>query len=187
MVNLQKGGNVNLTKSVDGLKKALIGLGWNKRTTTGEEFDLDALFFMVDENGKVISDDHFIYYNNKVSPCGGIVHKGDNRDGAASGDDEQVDVDFSKLDSRVKKVVCTVNIHEAALRNQNFGQVSNAYIHITSGDFSARFDLSEDASLETAMVFGELYNHNGEWKFKAIGQGFNGGLVDLCRSYGVSV
>lgn len=189
-VSLQKGGNVSLTKADAGLKVVMAGLGWDQRVTDGSAFDLDASIFMVGENGKVLSDANFIFYGQKTSPCGSVEHQGDNRTGEGDGDDEQVKIDLSKVPADVKKLVFAVTIHEAEQRKQNFGMVSNAYIRMSNNESQvelARFDLSEDASVETAMIFGELYLNNGEWKFKAVGQGFAGGLPALATAHGVNL
>lgn len=189
-VSLQKGGNVSLSKADAGLKVVLAGLGWDQRVTDGSAFDLDASVFMVGENGKVLSDANFIFYGQKTSPCGSVEHQGDNRTGEGDGDDEQVKIDLSKVPADVKKLVFAVTIHEAEQRKQNFGMVSNAFIRMCNNESQvelARFDLSEDASVETAMIFGELYLNNGEWKFKAVGQGFAGGLPALATAHGVNL
>lgn len=189
-VSLQKGGNVSLTKADAGLKVVMTGLGWDQRVTDGSAFDLDASVFMVGENGKVLSDANFIFYGQKTSPCGSVEHQGDNRTGEGAGDDEQVKIDLSKVPADVKKLVFAVTIHEAEQRKQNFGMVSNAYIRMSNNESQvelARFDLSEDASVETAMIFGELYLNNGEWKFKAVGPGFAGGLPALATAHGVNL
>lgn len=168
----------------------MTGLGWDQRVTDGSAFDLDASVFMVGENGKVLSDANFIFYGQKTSPCGSVEHQGDNRTGEGAGDDEQVKIDLSKVPADVKKLVFAVTIHEAEQRKQNFGMVSNAYIRMSNNESQvelARFDLSEDASVETAMIFGELYLNNGEWKFKAVGQGFAGGLPALATAHGVNL
>ena len=189
-VSLKKGGNVSLTKEAPTMKTAIAGLGWDMRVTDGSAFDLDASVFMVGADEKVISDASFIFFNNKTSPCGSVVHQGDNRTGEGAGDDETVALHFDKIPAEVQKLVFAVTIHEAEERKQNFGMVSNAYIRIVNADNNteiARFDLSENASTETAMNFGELYRHNAEWKFKAVGQGFAGGLSALAKQYGVNV
>ena len=189
-VSLKKGGNVSLTKEAPTMKTAIAGLGWDMRVTDGSAFDLDASVFMVGADEKVISDASFIFFNNKTSPCGSVVHQGDNRTGEGAGDDETVALHFDKIPAEVQKLVVAVTIHEAEERKQNFGMVSNGYIRIVNADNNteiARFDLSEDASTETAMNFGELYRHNAEWKFKAVGQGFAGGLSALAKQYGVNV
>ncbi len=152
--------------------------GWDARVTDGQAFDLDASVFLVGENGKVLSDSHFVFYNNTTSPDGAVQHQGDNRTGEGDGDDEQVKIDLTKVAADVKKLVFAVTIHEADSRKQNFGMVSNSFMRVVNNDNGAeiaRFDLSEDASTETAMIFGELYRHGAEWKFKAVGQGFAGG------------
>lgn len=189
-ISLTKGQNVSLSKTDPSLKNVLVGLGWDARSTDGQNFDLDASVFMATENGKVPSDRHFIFYNQLVSPCGGIEHIGDNLTGGGDGDDESVIVRLDKVESNIKSLFITVTIHDAEARRQNFGQVSNAFVRIVNNDTSdeiVRFDLSEDYSTETAMVFGEIYRHNGEWKFRAIGQGYTGGLYSLCQQYGVNV
>ena len=189
-ISLTKGQNVSLSKTDPSLKNVLVGLGWDARLTDGQDFDLDASVFMATENGKVPSDRHFIFYNQLVSPCGGVEHTGDNLTGDGDGDDESVIVCLDKVESNIKSLFITVTIHDAEARRQNFGQVSNAFVRIVNNDTSdeiVRFDLSEDYSTETAMVFGEIYRHNGEWKFRAIGQGYTGGLYSLCQQYGVNV
>lgn len=189
-ISLIKGQNISLSKTDSSLKNILVGLGWDTRSTDGQDFDLDASVFMATENGKVPSDRHFIFYNQLVSPCGGVEHTGDNLTGDGDGDDESVIVRLDKVESNIKSLFITVTIHDAEARRQNFGQVSNAFVRIVNNDTSdeiVRFDLSEDYSTETAMVFGEIYRHNGEWKFRAIGQGYTGGLYSLCQQYGVNV
>ncbi|WP_459205780.1 TerD family protein [Pseudomonas sp. MLB6B] len=189
-VSLSKGGNVSLSKEAPGLAEVTVGLGWDARVTDGAEFDLDASVFVVGENGKVLNDAGFIFYNNKTSADGSIEHLGDNRSGQGDGDDEQVNVKLTGLAPDVKKLVFAVTIHDADARKQSFGQVSNAYIRVVNkadGKELARYDLSEDASTETAMIFGELYRNGDEFKFKAIGQGFAGGLKPLAEAHGVSI
>ncbi|MBN3796471.1 TerD family protein [Burkholderia sp. Ac-20392] len=189
-VSLSKGGNVSLSKEAPGLSEVVVGLGWDPRVTDGTEFDLDASIFVTGESGKVLSDASFIFYNNKKSADGSVEHLGDNRSGQGDGDDEQVNVKLTGLATDVKKLVFAVTIHDAEARKQSFGQVSNAYIRVVNKADSkeiARYDLSEDASTETAMIFGELYRHNDEFKFKAIGQGFTGGLKPLAEAHGVSI
>ena len=189
-ISLTKGQNVSLSKTDPSLKNVLVGLGWDARSTDGQDFDLDASVFMATENAKVPSDSYFIFYNQLVSPCGGVEHTGDNLTGDGDGDDESVIVRLDKVESNIKSLFITVTIHDAEARRQNFGQVSNAFVRIVNndtGDEIVRFDLSEDYSTETAMVFGEIYRHNGEWKFRAIGQGYTGGLYSLCQQYGVNV
>ncbi|KVR69238.1 TerD family protein [Burkholderia ubonensis] len=189
-VSLSKGGNVSLSKEAPGLSEVLVGLGWDPRVTDGTEFDLDASIFVTGDSGQVLSDAGFIFYNNKKSADGTIEHLGDNRSGQGEGDDEQVVVKLTGLAADVKKLVFAVTIHDAESRKQSFGQVSNAYIRVVNkaeGKEIARYDLSEDASTETAMIFGELYRHNDEFKFKAIGQGFAGGLKPLAEAHGVNI
>ena len=189
-VSLIKGGNVSLTKEAPTMNIAMAGLGWDARVTDGADFDLDASVFMVGDDGKVISDASFIFFNNKTSTCGSVTHMGDNRTGEGDGDDEQVKIDLTKIPAEVKKLVFAVTIYDAEARKQNFGMVSNSYMRVFNNDNGteiARFDLSEDASTETAMVFGELYRHNAEWKFKAVGQGFAGGLSALASQHGVNI
>ncbi|MBF8765819.1 MULTISPECIES: TerD family protein [Pseudomonas putida group] len=189
-VSLTKGSNVSLSKEAPGLSEVVVGLGWDPRVTDGTEFDLDASIFITGENGKVLNDNSFIFYNNKTSQDGSVEHLGDNRSGAGEGDDEQVNIKLTGLAADVKKLVFAVTIHEAEGRKQSFGQVGNAYIRVVNkadGKELARYDLSEDASTETAMIFGELYRHNDEFKFKAIGQGFAGGLKPLAEAHGVSI
>jgi len=190
-VTLTKGANMSLTKTDPNLKNILIGLGWDARTTTGDDFDLDASMFMLAENGKVRNDFDFIFYNQLNSVCGSVAHTGDNLTGEGEGvDDEQLKVFLEKIPKGVFKLTVTVTIHEAEARKQNFGQVSGAYIRLVNFDTDeeiARFDLTEDYSTETAMIFGEIYRYNNEWKFRAVGQGFSGGLESLCRQFGVNV
>jgi len=189
-VVLSKGGNVNLSKEDPSLNKISVGLGWDVRVTSGAAYDLDASAFMLTSNGKVRSDTDFIFYNCKQSTCGSIVHQGDNRTGEGDGDDESIKVELNKIPSGIERVAFTVTIHDAQVRGQNFGQIEKAFIRIVndeSGNEVARYDLSEEASSVTAMIFGELYRYNGEWKFKAIGQGFNQGLGPLASNYGVNV
>jgi tellurium resistance protein TerD len=180
---LQKGGNVSLSKSVPGLNHLLIGLGW------GDNVDLDAVAFMLTDTGKVKDDKDFIFFNNLHSKCGSVEHTGDNLVGAADGDSEAIKVDLSKVPNHVKKILFAVNIHEAYEKRQNFGQVSNAFMRVVNnanGSEIARFDLSEDYSTEISLIFGEVYIHNGEWKFRAVGQGFSGGLRELCQQFGIN-
>ncbi|EPF87863.1 tellurium resistance protein TerD [Acinetobacter gyllenbergii] len=189
-ISLTKGGNVSLTKEAPGITKTTVGLGWNPRVTDGAAFDLDAIAFLVNEGGKVRADNDFIFFNNLKSSDGSVVHNGDNRTGEGDGDDETLSIDLSKVPADVAKVIFAVTIYDGQTRNQNFGQVANAYIRVSNdagGTEIARYDLSEDSSTETAMIFGELYKHGSEWKFRAIGQGFAGGLGPLAASYGVSV
>ncbi|WP_280547519.1 TerD family protein [Halomonas sp. 11-S5] len=189
-VSLSKGGNVSLSKEAPGLKNVIVGLGWDPRVTDGKEFDLDASVFICGEDGKVRSDVDFVFYNNKTGADGSVEHQGDNKTGEGEGDDEQVKIDLSKIPADVKKLAFAVTIHDAESRQQNFGMVSNAFMRIVNAEDDkelARYDLSEDYSVETAMIFGEVYRHGNEWKFKAIGQGFGGGLHPLASSFGVNV
>ena len=188
-ISLQKGGNVNLSKEAPGLKKMTIGLGWDTRATDGAGFDLDGAVFLLNTTGKVRSDADFIFYNNLKSADGSIVHSGDNLTGAGEGDDETVTIDLSSVPADIDKIVVGVTIHDAESRGQNFGMVSKAFIRCINADGGteiARYDLSEDGSVETAMIFGELYRAGSEWKFRAVGQGYKGGLGPLARSYGVN-
>ncbi|HRX62076.1 MAG TPA: TerD family protein [Candidatus Competibacter sp.] len=189
-ISLNKGGKLSLSKEAPDLKKVLVGLGWDARATDGADFDLDASAFLLDANGKVRSDADFIFYNQLKSPCGSVQHTGDNRTGAGEGDDEAVMVDLTRVPADVQKITFTVTIHEADQRRQNFGQVGNAFIRLVNAETNievARYDLGEDASTETAMIFGELYRHGGEWRFGAVGQGYAGGLAAMCRQYGVNI
>jgi tellurium resistance protein TerD len=188
-VSLSKGGNVSLSKEAPGLKDIVIGLGWDTRSTDGSAFDLDASMFMLKTDEKVRGDGDFIFYNNMKSGDGSVEHLGDNTTGEGEGDDEQIKVNLDGVPQDVAKLSVGVTIHEADTRNQNFGMVSNAFIRVVNGSDNseiARYDLSEDASTETAMLFGEVYRKDNEWKFKAIGQGFAGGLGPMARNYGVS-
>jgi tellurium resistance protein TerD len=189
-VSLSKGGNVSLSKEDPGLSKVLIGLGWDTRTTDGADFDLDASAFLLAPGDRVRSDEDFIFYNNLRSGDGSVEHTGDNRTGEGDGDDESLKVDLSRVPQQVQKIAVAVTIHDGEARRQSFGMVSNAFIRVvndTTGREIARYDLSEDASTETAMIFGEVYRHNAEWKFRAVGQGYTGGLGPLARNYGVNV
>lgn len=190
-ISLKKGQKVDLTKANPGMTNVIVGLGWDtNKYDGGSSFDLDAAAFLVGSNGKVTSDNDFIFYNNPKDAAGSITHLGDNKTGDGDGDDEQIRVELSKVPSSIEKISFTVTIHEAAQRYQNFGQVSNAFIRIlneSSSEELIRYDLSEDYSIETAVVVAELYRHNGEWKFSAIGSGFEGGLAALCNNFGISV
>lgn len=189
-ISLSKGGNVNLSKEAPGLNKILVGLGWDPRVTDGSAFDLDASCFLVKTDNKVRTDADFCFYNNKSVADGAVIHTGDNLTGDAEGDDESIQVELNKLPTEIDKVIFSVTIHDAANRKQNFGQVAKAYIRILNQENSqeiARFDLSEDASIETAMIFGEIYRNGADWKFKAVGQGFTGGLGPLAASFGVNI
>ena len=188
-VSLTKGGNVSLSKEAPGLKKIVLGLGWDPRKTDGKEFDLDAMVFLTADSGKVRSDADFVFFNNKTSADGSVVHGGDNRSGAGEGDDETIAIDLEKVPTDVTKIVATVVIYEGKERSQNFGMVDKAYIRVLNGDGGAeiaRFDLSEDAGTVTAMIFGEIYRNGADWKFKATGQGYDGGFQALVQSFGVN-
>jgi len=190
-VSLSKGGRVSLSKEAPGLKNIKVGLGWDANATdTGAQFDLDASLFMLGVDGKVISDSHFIFYNNATSPDGAVVHQGDNRTGEGEGDDEEIHIDLAKISPEVDKIIFTVTIDEAQARGQNFGQVNNSFIRIVNqenGVEITKYELDEDYSSETAINFGELYRKNGSWNFKAVGAGFNEGLAGFCRTYGVNI
>ena len=189
-ISLSKGGNISLSKTDPQLKNIHVGLSWDARATDGSDFDLDASVFMVTEDNKVRSDSDFIFYNQLKSTCGSVEHTGDNRTGTGEGDDEVIIVKLDKVPADISKIVIAVTIHEAEARRQNFGQVHNAAIRLLNMDTNnevTRFDLSEDASIETAMIFGEIYRHNGEWKFKAVGQGYAGGLKALAIQHGIHI
>lgn len=189
-ITLQKGGNVNLSKEAPGLNKVIIGLGWDPRATDGSAFDLDGSAFLLKADGKVRADADFIFYNNLKSTDGSVKHNGDNTTGAGDGDDETLTVDLAAVPADIDKLSFCVTIHDADARKQNFGQVGKAFIRCMNANGNAelaRYDLSEDGSVETAMIFGELYRAGAEWKFKAIGQGFKGGLGPLAKSFGVNV
>lgn len=187
-VSLVKGGNIVLSA---GLKTVQVGLGWSVRQTEGADFDLDASCFMVGENGKVARDEDFVFYNQLKSPCGSVEHMGDNLVGGdGSNDDEVVMVNLERIPTNVARLIFAVTIHEAQERGQNFGMVNAAFIRIVDQNTKeeiARFDLSEDASTSTSMVFGEIYKRGSEWKFKAIGQGYNYGLLEVAKNFGVNV
>jgi len=189
-VSLSKGGNVSLTKQAPGLTAVTVGLGWDLRTTTGTDFDLDASALVLDASGKILTDQHFVFFNNLRTPEGGVEHTGDNTTGAGEGDDEQIKVSFAAMPAEAERVAFAVSIYDADTRSQNFGQVRNAFIRVVNqADNSelARYDLSEDASTETAMVFGELYRNGAEWKFRAVGQGYASGLAGIAMDFGVSI
>lgn len=190
-VSLQKGQKVSLTKDNPGLKKVVVGLGWDVNAfDTGGDFDLDAAAFLLNDTGKVGSSSDFVFYGNLSHPSGSVVHQGDNLTGVGDGDDEQIKIDLSKVPDNVTKIAFTVTIYEPEKRKQNFGQVENAFIRIyneETGEEMLRYDLGEDFSIETAAVFGELYKSGSEWKFNAIGSGFQGGLAALCANFGVDV
>ncbi len=188
-IKLKKGGNISLTKQAPNLEKIRIGLGWDARGAAGAQFDLDASAFLLGANGKVLSEKDFIFYNQLKTEDGSVQHTGDNRTGAGEGDDETIKVNLKALSDTYQKIAVTVTIDEAAARKQNFGQVSNAYVRIlddSNGNEICRYDLSEDYSVETGMIFGELYRHNGEWKFRAVGQGYQNGLHGLCLQFGIT-
>ena len=189
-VSLSKGGNVSLSKQAPGLTAVVVGLGWDPRTTTGADFDLDASAIMLDMSGRVLSDSHFVFFNNLKSPDGSVEHMGDNLTGGAEGDDEQIKINLATVPAECGKVTFPVSIYDAETRQQNFGQVRNAFIRIVNqADNSeiARYDLTEDAATETAMVFGEIYRSFGEWKFRAVGQGYATGLKGIAQDFGVNV
>ena len=189
-VSLAKGGNVSLSKEAPGLTAVLVGLGWDVRTTTGADYDLDASALLLNDTGKVVSDRHFVFYNNLTSPDGSVEHTGDNLTGEGDGDDESIKVDLSAVLADIGRIVFPVSIHDADNRGQSFGQVRNAFIRVVNqsgGAELARYDLSEDAATETAMIFGELYRHGAEWKFRAVGQGYASGLAGIAADFGVNV
>ncbi|GAA2721881.1 TerD family protein [Actinocorallia aurantiaca] len=189
-VSLSKGGNVSLSKEAPGLTAVIVGLGWDVRTTTGTDFDLDASAIVVDASGKVLSDGHFVFFNNLKTPDGAVEHTGDNLTGAGEGDDEQVKVDLAGMPPNAERVVFPVSIYDGTNRGQSFGQVRNAFIRVLNaagGTELARYDLTEDASTETAMIFGELYRNGAEWKFRAVGQGYASGLQGIAQDFGVNV
>ncbi|HHX17721.1 MAG TPA: TerD family protein [Clostridium sp.] len=190
-ISLQKGQKVDLTKGNPGLTRVMIGLGWDtNKYDGGHDFDLDAAAFLTDESGKVSNDLDFVFYNNLKHQSGSVEHLGDNLTGEGDGDDEEIKVDLSKVPQNVAKIAFTVTIHDAETRGQNFGQVSNAFIRAVNEDTGVeliRYDLGEDFSIETAVVIGELYRSGQDWKFNAIGSGFQGGLAALCRNFGVNV
>lgn len=187
-ISLTKGGNVSLTKQAPGLTVVNVGLGWDMRTTTGAEFDLDASAIVCDADGRALTHRHFVFFNNLQSSEGAVVHNGDNLTGVGEGDDEVIKVDLVAMPTGAEKVVFLVSVYEAEARGQSFGQVCNAFIRVVNqadGVELARYDLSEDASTETTMIFGELYRYGAEWKFRAVGQGYPGDLTDVARDYGV--
>jgi tellurium resistance protein TerD len=189
-VSLSKGGNVSLTKQAPGLSAVTVGLGWDLRTTTGADFDLDASAMVLDASGKILSDGHFVFFNNLRTPDGGVEHTGDNKTGVGEGDDEQININFGAMPDAAQRVAFAVSIYDGDTRGQNFGQVRNAFIRVVNaGDRTemARYDLSEDASTETAMVFGELYRNGAEWKFRAVGQGYASGLAGIAADFGVNL
>jgi tellurium resistance protein TerD len=189
-VSLSKGGNVSLSKEAPGLTAVLVGLGWDARSTTGADFDLDASALMLGTDGRILSDAHFVFFNNLTSPDGSVEHTGDNLTGEGEGDDEMIKVNLAGVPAECDKIVFPVSIYDAESRGQSFGQVRNAFIRVVNqagGAEITRYDLSEDASTETAMVFGELYRNAGEWKFRAVGQGYASGLAGIAKDFGVNV
>jgi tellurium resistance protein TerD len=189
-VSLSKGGNVSLSKEAPGLTDVLVGLGWDTRTTDGADFDLDASAILLGDTDKAISDKHFVFFNNLKSPDNMVEHTGDNLTGEGEGDDEAIKVNLAQMGQDVQKIVFPVSIYDAQSRSQSFGQVKNAFIRVVNAANNseiARYDLSEDASTETAMVFGELYRNGAEWKFRAVGQGWTSGLAGIAKDYGVNV
>lgn len=189
-ISLVKGQKIDLTKG-NNLNKAVIGLGWDTNKYDGaSDFDLDASAFLLDANGKAQNDYDFLFYNNLAHPSGGVTHTGDNRTGEGEGDDEQIKLEFAKIPASINTIAITVTIHDAIARAQNFGQVSNAFVRVFNEETNeeiVRYDLTEEYSIETAMVVCEIYRHNNEWKFNAIGSGFQGGLDALCKNYGLDV
>lgn len=190
-VSLQKGQKVSITKNNPGLSNVVVGLGWDvNQFDTGGSFDLDTAAFMLGENGKCPTDKEFIFFGNLSHPTGSVQHLGDNLTGAGDGDDEQIKINLNAVPANISKIAFSVTIYDAEARRQNFGQVNNAFIRIyneANGEEILRYDLGEDFSIETAAVFGELYRNNGEWKFNAIGSGYQGGLAALCNNYGIEV
>ncbi len=189
-VSLTKGGNVSLTKAAPNLSSIGVGLGWDVRSTSGSDFDLDASALALGENHRVLGDDYFVFFNNLKSPDGSIEHQGDNLTGEGEGDDEVINIELRQVPPQVSSVVFAVSIYDADNRQQSFGQVRNAFIRVVdlaNGSELARYDLTEDASVETAMVFGEVYRHGQEWKFRAIGQGYASGLAGIAKDFGVNV
>ena len=190
-ISLQKGQKVDLTKGNPGLKKILIGLGWDiNKYDGGGDFDLDAAAFLLGASGKVNSDEDFVFYKNLKHKSGSVEHLGDNLTGAGEGDDEQIKIDLDKIPANVEKIDFTVTIYDSDARKQKFGQVENAYIRVINEETGVeliRYDLGEDFSIETAVVVGEIYRNKGEWKFNAIGSGWSGGLAALCKNYGIDV
>ncbi|GKU80900.1 TerD family protein [Niallia sp. NCCP-28] len=190
-ISLSKGQKVDLTKGNPGLTKVVVGVGWDvNKYDGGQDFDLDSSVFLLGDNGKVTSDGDFVFYNNPSGGNGAVVHSGDNRTGAGEGDDEQVIIDLQSVPATIQRITFTITIHDGEARNQNFGQVSNSYVRILNeqnNEELIRYDLGEDFSIETALVVGELYRHNNEWKFSAIGSGYQGGLAALATDFGLQV
>lgn len=189
-IQLSKGQRIDLTKNDPTLQKIVIGLGWDvKQFDGGQDYDLDASAFILNASGKCRSDLDFIFYNNLQSSDGSVTHTGDNRTGEGDGDDEQIKIDLSKIPQDVQKVAITVTIHDADVRHQNFGQIANAFVRLVNEDTGAevlRYDLGEDFSIETAVVFCEIYKHGNDWKFNAVGSGYQGGLQALVNAYGLN-
>ncbi|NNG41028.1 TerD family protein [Flexivirga sp. ID2601S] len=192
-VNLSKGANISLEKAAPGMSTAIVGLGWNPRTTDGAQFDLDASVLILGADGKVRQQSDFVFYNNLTGDNGAVQHLGDNRTGEGEGDDEQIKLNLGQISPDVERIAFVASIDQADSRGQNFGQVSDAFIRIfdaddpNNADKGARYDLGEDAATETALVFGELYRNNGEWKFRAVGQGYSSGLAGVIQDFGLSV
>jgi tellurium resistance protein TerD len=189
-ISLVKGGNISLSKEAPGLQAVIVGLGWDARTTDGKQFDLDASAIVCNDAGAALSPGHFIFFNNLTSPDGAVQHSGDNLTGEGEGDDEQVRVNLAGLPAEADKIVFPVSIYDAETAGQSFGQVRNAFIRVVNQADNAeiaRYDLSEDASTETAMIFGELYRNGAEWKFRAVGQGYSSGLSGIARDFGLTV
>jgi tellurium resistance protein TerD len=189
-LSLSKGGNISLSKEAPNLTRILVGLGWDPRASDGQQFDLDASAFLLTASGKVRGDHDFIFYNQLRSAEGSVEHTGDNRTGEGDGDDESIKIDLSRVPADITKIAVSVTIDDADARRQNFGQVGGAFIRIVdeaTGREITRYDLGEDFSVETAVIFGEVYRHNAEWKFRAVGQGYAGGLGPMARNYGVNV
>ncbi|MBP2412766.1 tellurium resistance protein TerD [Arthrobacter stackebrandtii] len=187
-LTLSKGSNLSLTKADPGLQMAMIGLGWDPRTTSGDQFDLDASAILVTANGKVRNNDDFIFYNQLASKDGSVVHQGDNRTGEGDGDDEQVLINLTTVSADIERIVIVVSIDQADARRQNFGQVRDAFCRVVNQETDqevVRYDLSEDAASETTMVFAEIYRHGAEWKFRAVGQGYASGLHGIATDYGI--
>ncbi|TQR16553.1 TerD family protein [Psychrobacillus soli] len=189
-INLSKGQKVDLTKTNPGLVNVTVGLGWDtNKYDGGNDFDLDSSVFLLGSNGKCSSESDFVFYNNTTGAGGAVVHTGDNRTGDGAGDDEAVNINLSTVPASIEKIAFSITIHDAEARGQNFGQVNNSYVRILnadSGEELIRYDLGEDFSIETAVVVGELYRHSGEWKFNAIGSGYQGGLGALVTDFGLN-
>jgi tellurium resistance protein TerD len=189
-ISLVKGGNISLTKEAPGLQQVVVGLGWDARTTDGQPFDLDSSAIVCNSGGTALSPGHFVFFNNLASPDGAVQHSGDNLTGEGAGDDEQIRINLAAIPAEADKIVFPVSIYGAEAGGQNFGQVRNAFIRIVNAADNAeiaRYDLSEDASTETAMIFGEVYRSGPEWKFRAVGQGYSSGLAGIARDYGLPV